>query len=114
MVYYLPYFLGIFLSAENGVSSVAANLEQLNLHTDDQVTQSKEAEDVLIPNHLQLHTPECFNLSFGSFGSNINDALSGSGSHASRPLKSNLEETSVPADVSTIEESSDAKYVLRK
>lgn len=91
--------------AENGVSSVAANLEQLNLHTDDQVTQSKEAEDVLIPNHLQLHTPECFNLSFGSFGSNVNDGLSGTGSHASRPLKSNLEETSGPNDVSTIESS---------
>ncbi|KAL5069678.1 hypothetical protein RYX36_020565 [Vicia faba] len=51
--------------AENGASSVAANLEQLNIHTDDQGTEPEEDNsDVLIPNHLQLHTPECFSLSF--------------------------------------------------
>ncbi|XP_012572320.1 uncharacterized protein [Cicer arietinum] len=94
---------------DNGVSSVAANLEQLNLRPDDQGTEPEEDNsDVLIPNHLQLHTPECFNLSFGSFGSKQNAGLSGSGTHASRPLNSNLEETSGATDVSAVG-SSDSK-----
>ncbi|CAI8618760.1 unnamed protein product, partial [Vicia faba] len=96
--------------AENGASSVAANLEQLNIHTDDQGTEPEEDNsDVLIPNHLQLHTPECFSLSFGSFGSKQNTAaVSDAGTHASRPLQSNLDEASGANDVSTIG-SSDAK-----
>ncbi|XP_057415470.1 uncharacterized protein LOC130710283 isoform X2 [Lotus japonicus] len=95
--------------AEDGTSSVAANLEQLNLHNDDQGTEPEEENpSVVIPNHLLLHTPECLNLSFGSFGA-VNDAsLSGSGPHASRPLKSNLEDTSGATDVATIG-SSDAR-----
>ncbi|KAJ1426201.1 UBA-like superfamily [Sesbania bispinosa] len=95
--------------AEDGVSSVAANVEQLNLHTDDQSTEPEEENSaVVIPNHLQLHTPECFNLSFGSFGSANDSALSGSEPQASRPLKSNLEDTSGATDVSTMG-SSDAR-----
>ncbi|WJX53317.1 hypothetical protein P8452_39323 [Trifolium repens] len=95
--------------AENGVSSVAADIEQLNLQTDEQETESEEDNsDVLIPNHLQLHTPECFSLSFGSFGAKQNAAVSGAGTHASRPINSNLEETSGATDVSAIG-SSDAK-----
>ncbi|TKY60111.1 serine-rich protein [Spatholobus suberectus] len=95
--------------AEGGVSSVAANLEQLNLHTNDQGTeQEEENSSVVIPNHLQLHSPECLNLSFGSFGSANDAALSGSGPYASRPLKSNLEDTSEATDVATIG-SSDAR-----
>ncbi|KAK7331229.1 hypothetical protein VNO77_25448 [Canavalia gladiata] len=86
---------------EDDVSSVAANLEQLNMQRDD---QGAELEDdnpaVVIPNHLQLHTPECLNLSFGSFGSG--NPLSGSGPYTSRPLKSNLEDTSGATDVSTV------------
>jgi hypothetical protein len=106
--------LEFFFSAENGVSSVAADIEQLNLQTDEQETESEEDNsDVLIPNHLQLHTPECFSLSFGSFGAKQNAAVSGAGTHASRPINSNLEETSGATDVSAIG-SSDAKYVLRK
>lgn len=89
-------------------------MEQLNLRPDDQGTEPEEDNsDVLIPNHLQLHTPECFNLSFGSFGSKQNAGLSGSGTHASRPLNSNLEETSGATDVSAVG-SSDSKYVLRQ
>ncbi|CAJ1938408.1 unnamed protein product [Sphenostylis stenocarpa] len=89
--------------AEGGVSSVAANLEQLNLHSNDHGTeQEEENSSVVIPNHLQLHTPECLNLSFGSFGSANNAALSGSGPYPSRPLKSNLEDTSGATEVSTI------------
>ncbi|RDX66035.1 GBF-interacting protein 1 [Mucuna pruriens] len=87
---------------EGGVSSVAANLEQLSLHTNDQETEQEENSSVVIPNHLQLHSPECLNLSFGSFGSANDAALSGSGPYVSRPLKSNLEDTSGATDVSTI------------
>ncbi|WVZ22923.1 hypothetical protein V8G54_001467 [Vigna mungo] len=95
-----------------GVSSVAANLEQLNLHTNDQETeQEEESSSVVIPNHLQLHTPECLNLSFGSFGSANDATLSGSGPYPSRPLKSNLEDTSGATDVSTIG-SSDVRHHL--
>ncbi|XP_068496152.1 uncharacterized protein [Phaseolus vulgaris] len=90
--------------AEDDVSSVAANIEQLNIQRDDQGTeQEDENPSVVIPNHLQLHTPECMNLSFGSFGSG--NPLSGPGSFTSRPLKSKLEETSGATDVSTIENS---------
>ncbi|KAG5005784.1 hypothetical protein JHK85_024326 [Glycine max] len=90
--------------AEDDVSSVAANIEQLNIQRDDQGTaQEDDNPSVVIPNHLQLHTPECMNLSFGSFGSA--NPLSGSGSFTSRPLKSNLEDTSGAADASTIENS---------
>nr|KYP76865.1 hypothetical protein KK1_021126 [Cajanus cajan] len=88
---------------EGGVSSVAANLEQLNLNTNDQETEHEEENSsVVIPNHLQLHSPECLNLSFGSFGSANDASLSGSGPYASRPLKSNLEDTSGATDVATI------------
>lgn len=107
------YMWNIFLSAEDGVSSVATNLEQLNLHSNDQGTeQEEENSSVVIPNHLQLHSAECLNLSFGSFGSANDASLSGSGPYASRPLKSNLEDTSGANDVSTIG-SSDVRHVLR-
>ncbi|KAG4381326.1 hypothetical protein GLYMA_15G126000v4 [Glycine max] len=94
----------ISAKTEDDVSSVAANIEQLNIQRDDQGTeQEHENPSVVIPNHLLLHTPECMNLSFGSFGSG--NPLSGSGSFTSRPLKSSLEDTSGATDVSTIENS---------
>ncbi|XP_062095388.1 uncharacterized protein LOC133801231 isoform X2 [Humulus lupulus] len=86
--------------AEDSVSSMAANLEQLSLQKDDRGEQPEEdVPSVVIPNHLQLHTPDCLNLSFGSFGSGTNAAISGSGSFAPRSMKSNLEETSASVDV---------------
>ncbi|XP_019461473.1 PREDICTED: uncharacterized protein LOC109360792 isoform X2 [Lupinus angustifolius] len=91
------------------ISSVAANFEQLNLHAEDQGTESEEeSPSVVIPDHLQLHNPECLNLSFGSFGSAKNASLSESEPHASRPLKNNLEDTSEAPGVSIIG-SSDAR-----
>ncbi|CAL0325034.1 unnamed protein product [Lupinus luteus] len=91
------------------VSSVAANFEQLNLHAEDQETESEEeSPSVVIPDHLQLHTPECLNLSFGSFGCANNAALSESEPHASRHLENDLEDTSEAPDVSIIG-SSDAR-----
>lgn len=92
---------------------MAANFEQLNLHTDDPGTEHEEdIPAVVIPDHLQLHNPECLNLSFGSFGSGNNAALSGSGPDAPRPLKNNLEDTSEATDVSTTR-SPDTRYLLR-
>ncbi|KAI9120764.1 hypothetical protein K1719_007797 [Acacia pycnantha] len=92
--------------AENGISSVAANMEKLDLHKDDQGSESEEDHpSVVIPNHLQHHNPECLNLSFGSFGSGANTVFSGSGQFASRHLKSDLEEASATTDASTIEPS---------
>ena len=105
--------LNFFLSAEDDVSSVAANIEQLNIQRDDQGTaQEDDNPSVVIPNHLQLHTPECMNLSFGSFGSA--NPLSGSGSFTSRSLKGNLEDTSGAVDASTIENSDTrcAAYII--
>lgn len=83
------------------------------MHKDDQGKEQEEDNPpVVIPNHLQLHTAECFNLSFGSFGSGKNAGLSGSAPYSSRPLESNLEDTSGAIDVSTIG-SSDARYMLK-
>ncbi|XP_012569931.1 uncharacterized protein [Cicer arietinum] len=93
----------------DGVSSVAANLEQLNLQRDDQGTKPEEDDSsIIIPSHLQLHTPECLNLSFGRFGSQNNAPLSGSGPYNSRSLKSNVEDTHGTSDVSATG-SSDAR-----
>ncbi|KAI4298215.1 hypothetical protein L6164_031801 [Bauhinia variegata] len=89
--------------AEDSVSSVATNLEQLNLHKDDRGAEAEEDNpSLVIPNHLQLHTLECLNLSFGSFGSEANTAFSGPGQFVSQPFKNNLEETSAATDVSSI------------
>ncbi|XP_028755797.1 uncharacterized protein LOC114715169 isoform X2 [Neltuma alba] len=88
---------------EDGVSSMSAHLEQLNLQKDDQVEEPEEETDsVVIPDHLQLHNPECLNLSFGSFGSGTNAAFPSSGPYACGPVKSNSEETSGATDAATI------------
>ncbi|XP_031284503.1 GBF-interacting protein 1-like [Pistacia vera] len=85
--------------AEDSSSSVTAKLQQLDLQNDDRGPPPEEDNPlVIIPNHLQVHTPDCSHLSFGSFGS----GSAFSGPFASRPLKSNLEEASEPADVSSI------------
>ncbi|CAB4276363.1 unnamed protein product [Prunus armeniaca] len=84
--------------AEDEASSVAANLQQLNLQNDDRGAPPEDDNPpVVIPNHLQLHTPDCLNLSFGSFRSGTDSATS-----SSRPLQSNVEETSGAVDVSAI------------
>ncbi|XP_022723967.1 uncharacterized protein LOC111280770 isoform X3 [Durio zibethinus] len=91
--------------AEDGSSSVS-NLQQLNLHDDDQKPSPEEDNpSVIIPNHLQVHTPDCSHLSFGSFGPGISSAFSGT--FASRPLKNNLDEVPEAADASSIGHSDD-------
>ncbi|XVF25524.1 hypothetical protein REPUB_Repub13aG0220000 [Reevesia pubescens] len=87
--------------AEDGSSSVAVNLQQLNLHNDDQEPPPEEDNpSVIIPNHLQVHTPDCSHLSFGSFGPGIVSDFSGP--FASRPSKNNLDEVPEAADASSI------------
>ncbi|MED6106420.1 hypothetical protein PIB30_004653 [Stylosanthes scabra] len=89
--------------AEDGVSSAVTNLEHLNLNKDDEEKEQEEDNPpLLIPNHLQVHTPECFGLSFGSFGTGKNVGITGTGPYSSQPLESNLEDTSGTIDVSTI------------
>ncbi|KAM5587770.1 hypothetical protein ABKV19_006291 [Rosa sericea] len=85
--------------AEHDASSVAANLQQLDLQKDDRGAppEDENPPPVVIPNHLQLHTPDCLHLSFGSFRSGPDPDLS-----SSHPLKSDLEETSVAVDVSAV------------
>ncbi|XP_041025705.1 uncharacterized protein LOC121266066 isoform X3 [Juglans microcarpa x Juglans regia] len=95
--------INVALASEDDISSVAADMQHLNLQKDDQIALPEEDNPpVIIPNHLQLHTSDCLNLSFGSFGSGNSAAFSGSGSFATRPLKSDLEETSTAQDVSSI------------
>ncbi|KAK6264520.1 hypothetical protein SCA6_019954 [Theobroma cacao] len=87
--------------AEDGASSVAVNLQQLNLHNDDREPPPEEDNpSVIIPNHLQLHTPDCSHLSFGSFGSGIGSTFSAP--FASRSLKNNLDEAPEATDASSI------------
>ncbi|XVF40215.1 hypothetical protein PTKIN_Ptkin01aG0093700 [Pterospermum kingtungense] len=86
--------------AEDGSSSVP-NLQKPNLHSDDREPPPEEDNpSVIIPNHLQIHTPDCSHLSFGSFGPGIGSAFSGT--FASRPLKNTLNEVPEATDVSSI------------
>ncbi|KAJ4703786.1 GBF-interacting protein 1-like [Melia azedarach] len=87
--------------AQDGASSVTEKLQQLNFQNDDRGAPAEEDNpSVIIPNHLQVHTPDCSHLSFGSFGSGIGSTFPAS--FASRPLKNNLEETSETADAPSI------------
>ncbi|KAJ4822039.1 hypothetical protein Tsubulata_001621 [Turnera subulata] len=85
--------------AEDGASSVTANLQQLSLQNDDQgPPPEEESPAVIIPDHLQVHSQDCSHLSFGSFGASIG---SFPGPFASRPLTGTLEETSEVLDTSS-------------
>ncbi|OAY29101.1 uncharacterized protein LOC110601137 isoform X2 [Manihot esculenta] len=85
--------------AEDGASSVAANLHQLSLQSDQGLPPEEDNPSVIIPNHLQVHAQNCSHLSFGSFRSGISSAFSGP--FASGPLKNNPEETSEVVDASS-------------
>ncbi|KAG1367966.1 signaling mucin HKR1 [Cocos nucifera] len=82
------------------LSSAAADLRQLSLHTEER--GAKSAEDnpaVIIPDHLQVTNADCAHLSFGSFGSGAF-----SGSFPSKTLKSNLEVAPVAETASSIDQ----------
>ncbi|XP_073140421.1 uncharacterized protein [Henckelia pumila] len=82
------------------VSSVARNLEQLNIKDMRGLPSETDAPSVIIPKHLLVQNLDCAHLSFGSFGSGINAAHS-SGPMTSVPLKISLEETHGEADLSS-------------
>ncbi|KAM7500633.1 hypothetical protein LguiA_025047 [Lonicera macranthoides] len=87
--------------ASASVSSVAASLQELSiLKEDHKAPPEVDGSSVVIPNHLQVETADCSHLSFGSFGSGINTALSES--YASRPSRSNLEEAPTETDASSV------------
>ncbi|KAE8700569.1 hypothetical protein F3Y22_tig00110556pilonHSYRG00322 [Hibiscus syriacus] len=94
------YLVSPFFPAEDGSSSIAANMRQLELHDDDQEPPHEvDGPSVIIPNHLQLqvHSQDC---SYLSFGPDIGSTFYGS--FASRPLKNNLDEVPEAADISSI------------
>ncbi|KAK1274695.1 hypothetical protein QJS04_geneDACA000776 [Acorus gramineus] len=65
--------------ADDAVSSVAANLQQLNFHGKEPVAPPVDNNPaVILPDHLQISSADCSHLSFGSFGSVIGGAFSGS------------------------------------
>ncbi|KFK36320.1 hypothetical protein AALP_AA4G107400 [Arabis alpina] len=69
---------------EDDVSPVAANLQELSIENHDQYSSHDEDRPaVVIPDHLLIHTEECSQLSFGSFGG-----------FGSGPLSNNVEEAS--------------------
>ncbi|XP_075086440.1 uncharacterized protein LOC107773927 [Nicotiana tabacum] len=78
-------------------SSVATNLQQLSIEDDRGFPSDGDGPSVLIPDHLQVQTADCSHLSFGSFG-----GVSFSGSHASAPAKTSLEEAPKDADSSSV------------
>ncbi|KAL9686842.1 hypothetical protein QQ045_031235 [Rhodiola kirilowii] len=83
------------------VSNMAANMKQLSLEKDGQVQHPKEeTRSVVIPDHLQVQSSECLNLSFGSFRVGISAGLSGTSSAA--PLSNDVEEQSVVEDASPV------------
>lgn len=86
-----------YFADEDDVSSGSANFQQLTIDSHDQEAPHEEDRPaVVIPDHLLIHTEECSQLSFGSFGG-----------FGSRPLSNNVEETS---EVAPQMEHSDARY----
>ncbi|XP_043702636.1 signaling mucin HKR1-like isoform X2 [Telopea speciosissima] len=83
------------------VSAAAVDLPQLSLRNGEiGALPTEENPAVIIPNHLQVPSADCSHLSFGSFGSGISGSFSGS--FASKTSKSNLEETPVALDGSSV------------
>ncbi|KAK6793232.1 hypothetical protein RDI58_006685 [Solanum bulbocastanum] len=79
------------------VSSVAANLQQLNVKDAAGLPSDGDSSSVVIPDHLQVQTADCSHLSFGSFG-----GVPFSGPLASAPVKTSLEDASRDADSSSV------------
>lgn len=96
----LSYLLGQYSFAdEDEVLSVAANLQDFSIESHDQYSSHVDGRPaVVIPDHLQIHTEDCSQLSFGSFGG-----------FGSRPLSNSLEEAS---DVAPQIEHTDSRYAL--
>ncbi|KAF8050864.1 hypothetical protein N665_1860s0004 [Sinapis alba] len=81
---------------EDEVSSSSPDFQELTVESHDQeASHEEDRRAVVIPKHLLIHTEECSQLSFGSFGG-----------FGSRPLSNNAEET---PDVAPQNEHSDAR-----
>ena len=92
---------------------IASELQRLGLEKDDASVKQHLDDNpaVIIPNHLQVTNADCSYLSFGTFGSGINTAFSGSFGSKTQET-SNLEaddEASEPAPVQ-VEDNTDARY----
>ncbi|KAF3657014.1 hypothetical protein T459_11117 [Capsicum annuum] len=79
------------------VSSVAANLQQLNVKDDRGLPSDGNCPSLVFPDHLQVQAADCSHLSFGSF-----TGVSFSGSLAAAPVKTTLEDASTEADSSSV------------
>ncbi|KAH7686036.1 UBA-like protein [Dioscorea alata] len=86
------------------ISSVAANLHQINLQKDLDAPSAEEIPAVIIPDHLLVTNVDCSHLSFGSFNSGIITA-GFSGSFSSKPMKTSLDVAPVTEDTSSIDKS---------
>ncbi|PHU25922.1 hypothetical protein BC332_04254 [Capsicum chinense] len=85
----------------DSVSSVAANLQQLNVQDDRGLPPEGDGPAVVIPDHLQVQNADCSHLSFGSFGSGFGGSFSGP--LASAPVTSTLEDAPKEVDGSPVE-----------
>lgn len=92
------------------ISSVAANLHQINLQKDLDAPSVEEIPAVIIPDHLLVTNVDCSHLSFGSFNSGIITA-GFSGSFSSKPMKTSLDVAPVTEDTSSIDKS-EARYLF--
>lgn len=96
---FLNSLFDYYFSDEDEDSSGSADFQPLTVDSHDQgASHEEDRRAVVIPNHLLIHTEECSQLSFGSFGA-----------FGSRPLSNNAEET---LDVAQQVEHSDARYPI--
>lgn len=102
------FSLYCFTSAENEVTSVAANLTHLSLENDDEEKTAEEDKHLVIPDHLQVYAPECSHLSFGSFRSGTGTSVSEP--YISKPSNENLEGTPSIPDATSM--GHEERYIL--
>ncbi|RWR83643.1 GBF-interacting protein 1-like protein isoform X2 [Cinnamomum micranthum f. kanehirae] len=83
------------------VSSAGAGLQQLSLQQEISAPPAGDNPAVIIPSHMQVPTPDCSHLSFGSFGPGNSAGFSAS--FLSKTLKSISDEASTAPDDSSVE-----------
>lgn len=83
------------------VSSAGAGLQQLSLQQEITAPPAGDNPAVIIPSHMQVPTPDCSHLSFGSFGPGNSAGFSSS--FLSKTLKSISDEASTAPDDSSVE-----------
>lgn len=97
------------LLGEDDVPAAPGNVPQQLLQKEDETVSSEEdGPAVVIPGHLQVHTPDCHHLSFGSFGAGI--AANYSGSMSFHSPKINLAEAPSVTDTASVSQA-DSRFV---